>query len=106
MMHGSAFFRNFDTGKPVGESLRDLLLEETRLSNASVIPFHRDRPAADVRHHEGRDRFVIGGEFTFRDSVGREKHLLRMCDQAVSRTTSRAGLSVRSGKIRPWRSFP
>src|SRR5436190_21964358 len=95
MMHAPAFFRNLDALQPLRESLCNVLLKEARLADAAVEALHRYRPAAKMRQHEWRDRLVIRGELALGDSVVREEHLFRVRDHGVSRTTSRAALSVR-----------
>ena len=60
------------------------------------ISLHRDGTAADVRQHDRRDRLVVRGELALGDAVVREQHLLGVRDHGISRTTSRADLSVRT----------
>ena len=84
MVHGAALLRHLDALQPLGEALRDVLLQEALLADAARIALHRDRTAADVRQHDRRDRLVVGGELALGDAIVREQHLLRMRDHVVS----------------------
>src|SRR5262249_39732239 len=83
-----------------------VLLEKSLLADATMIPFHRDGTAADMWQHERRDGLVIRGELALGDPVVREQDLVRMRNHDISRTTSRADLSVRRPSKRECRSLP
>ena len=61
------------------------------MSHAPVIRFHRDRLAVNTRHHKERDGFVIEAYSPFAIPSG-DKHLFRMSDPGISRTTSQRWL--------------
>ena len=94
MVDGAVLLRHLDALEPGREALRHVLLQEPLLADAGGIALHRDRPAAEVRQHHRRDRLVVGGQLALGDAVVREQHLLGMRDHGVSRTTSRAALSI------------
>src|SRR6185437_13819682 len=106
MMYRAALLRDLHALEPVRKTFHDIFLKEAFGRNAPMVTLHRDRPPSQVRQHVGRNHLVVCGEFTLGDPVIREHQLLRMRDHAVSRTTSRAVLSSRMPRNRPWRSFP
>src|SRR3954467_9653139 len=94
MMDHAVLLRDLDPFEPCGKALRDVFLPEALRTNAGGIPFHRHRPAANVRQHDGRHGFVVAGEVTLGNAVCREEHFLRMRDHETTPSS------------RGWRSLP
>src|SRR5262245_14402481 len=106
MMDHAILLRNLDALQPIRKPSRDVLLKEPLLTDAGRKPFHRDRPENDMRQHQGRNHFVVGGKFAFGNPVIGKQDLLGVRDHHVSLTTSRADLSWRMPTSRGWRNFP
>src|SRR5207302_4996263 len=106
MMDDAAFLWDLDALQPGRKSFRHVLLPESGLPDAGGVAFHRDRPAAQVRHHHGRHRFVIGRQIALGNPVVRKKYFLGMRDHRCSLMTSRGALSSRTPSSRGCRSLP
>src|SRR5215204_673880 len=75
--------RHFNALKPSRKTLYDILLKETGFLDTSMKALHRDRPASQMWQHQRSDHFVVRGDFTFGDTVGGKKYLVRMCDHCL-----------------------
>ena len=100
MVDDPILLRNLDPFEPRRKSARYVLLPEPFPADAGGISLHRDRPPADVRQHDRRDRLVIRRELALGDPVVGKQNLFRMRDHPISLTTSRAALSVRTPRRR------
>ena len=96
-----SFFGTSTRSSHAGKSLRDVLLPEALLADAGGIALHRDRPAAEVRQHHRRDRFVVGGQLALGDPVVGKQHLLGMRDHALLPARRRAPRLVEAHAEQP-----
>src|SRR5829696_7455043 len=90
MMDCASVLRNLNTLQPLRKSLRYIFLKETRRSDAAVKTFHRDWTAAQVRQHDGRNRFVVRHKLTFGDAIVGKQNLFRMSDHCLANRVQRA----------------
>src|SRR4029453_11764576 len=83
MVHRAIFLGHFDTLQPRGKPFRNILVKETLLANARWVSFQGDRPLANVREHDRRDRFVIRRELALGDPIVWKQHLLGVRDHGA-----------------------
>src|ERR1041385_8322967 len=95
MMDRAILLRHFNALEPIGKTFRHVLLKKARRRDATMITFHRNGTAPQVRQHHRRDHLVVRGQLAFRDAVAGKQDLFRMRDHQ-STTASRRG----------WRSLP
>ena len=125
MMDGAVLLRHLDALEPAGKPFDTSFWMNPFLPMPAGIPLHRDRTAADVRHHHRRHGLVVARQLALGDGLAAavagnrtfsgcvimmrpsrcRPRPLRL-DSGVSRTTSRAALSGRSPSRRGWRSLP
>src|SRR5262249_54199890 len=106
VMEPAVLLEHLYTREPLRKPLGDVLLHEALLVDARRITLHGHRPAAQMRQHHRGHVLVVVRELALGDAIGREQHLLRMRDHALSLVTSRATLSCRSPTKRGCRSLP